>query len=173
MDAIEAMTVLRNRRILSIFAAVSYPRSTVISMVCHTSAYTGQSIPDNPCYPDSPMQYQDSLPHLSIHQSEHSWQPGHVTLRVLGNNRAVCQTSAYTRQSHRPQRSLNFGDGTWFQEDGSGSLRTFISLYCWSPNMHKLYFWSLNVDSPAHASYMNTTWSIHGHMHAGECCFFQ
>ena len=26
MDAIEAMTVLRNRRILSVFAAVSYPR---------------------------------------------------------------------------------------------------------------------------------------------------
>ena len=36
MDAIEAMTVLRNRRILSVFAAVSYPRSTVISMVKHS-----------------------------------------------------------------------------------------------------------------------------------------
>ena len=33
MDASEAMTVLRNRRILSVFAAVSYPRSTVISML--------------------------------------------------------------------------------------------------------------------------------------------
>ena len=33
MDASEAMTVLRNRRILSVFAAVSYPRSTVISMI--------------------------------------------------------------------------------------------------------------------------------------------
>ena len=33
MDAIEAMTVLRNRCILSVFAAVSYPRSTVISMM--------------------------------------------------------------------------------------------------------------------------------------------
>ena len=34
-----------------------------------------QSIPDKPCYPDCPRQYQDSLPHLSIHRSEYPWQP--------------------------------------------------------------------------------------------------
>ena len=42
MDASEAMTVLRNRCILSVFAAVSYPRSTVISMLEWSSYVNGQ-----------------------------------------------------------------------------------------------------------------------------------
>ena len=40
MDAIEAMTVLRNRRILSVFAAVSYPRQycNLCFALCQTPA---------------------------------------------------------------------------------------------------------------------------------------
>ena len=39
MDAIEAMTVLRNRRILSVFAAVSYPRQYCNIYACINGWY--------------------------------------------------------------------------------------------------------------------------------------
>ena len=47
MDAIEAMTVLRNRRILSVFAAVSYPRQ-----YCNIYDYTDRlDTPNHALYP--------------------------------------------------------------------------------------------------------------------------